>query len=144
MLVAALGGTVTEIGPWYRALAKPSWTPADWVFPVAWTLIYMFATAAAVIAWRRARTRETAEWLIGLFALNGFLNIAWSFLFFKFERPDYALAEVALLWLSIAGLIAFTRRFAPRAAVLLLPYLAWVTAAALLNLAVVRLNPPFS
>jgi translocator protein len=143
MFVAFLGGTITEIGPWYRALAKPDWTPPDAAFGVAWTLIYALVAIAAVIAWRAAPDRRAAETLIGLFALNGFLNVMWSLLFFRLQRPDWAMLELVALWLSILALIHVIRRYAPGAAWLLVPYLLWVTFAGVLNLAVVRLNPAF-
>lgn len=67
----------------------------------------------------------------------------WSLLFFRVQRPDWALIEVALLWLSIAGLIVYCGRFSRPSAVLLLPYIAWVSVAAALNYAIVQLNGPF-
>jgi tryptophan-rich sensory protein len=82
-------------------------------------------------------------WLIGAFALNGLLNVLWSLLFFRLRRPDWALFEVGLLWLSIVLLIALAGRHARRAGWLLLPYLVWVSFAAALNIAIVRLNGPF-
>ena len=94
-------------------------------------------------AWRAARTAAQAEWVIGLFALNGFLNISWSILFFRFQRPDWAFVEVALLWLSILAMILYCGRFSRTAALLLVPYLAWVSFAGSLNWAVVQLNAPF-
>ena len=78
-----------------------------------------------------------------LFALNALLNVSWSELFFGLQRPDWALAEVGVFWLSILLLIVVLRRYSKTASWLLLPYLAWVTFAAILNLAVVRLNYPF-
>jgi tryptophan-rich sensory protein len=75
--------------------------------------------------------------------LNGFLNLLWSLLFFRLHRPDWALEEVATLWLSIALLILVLVRTARLAGLLLAPYLVWVSIAALLNFEVVRLNPPF-
>jgi tryptophan-rich sensory protein len=141
--VAALGATVTDLGPWYQALAKPSWNPPDVVFPMGWTLMYALITVSAITAWRAAPTSATAEWVIGLFALNGFLNITWSILFFRFQRPDWAFVEVVLLWLSILAMIIYCGRFSRWAALLLVPYLGWVTFAAALNWAVVDLNAPF-
>ena len=143
LCVAALGATVTDLGPWYQSLAKPSWNPPDVVFPMGWTVIYALITVAGITAWRAARTAAQAEWVIGLFALNGFLNISWSILFFRFERPDWAFYEVILLWLSILAMIVYCGRFSRKAALLLVPYLAWVTFAAALNRAVVELNAPF-
>lgn len=141
--VAALGGTLTDIGPWYQNLKKPSWQPPDWLFGPAWTVIFTFATVSAVYAWRNARDRIEREWVVGLFALNGFLNVLWSTLFFRLRRPDWALIEVAFLWMSILLPMIVFWRFSKPASLYLFPYLLWVTFAAILNLAVVRLNAPF-
>jgi len=141
--VAALGATVTDLGPWYQGLSKPSWTPPDGLFPMGWTLIYALITISAVYAWRDARSSAEAEWVIGLFALNGFLNITWSLIFFRLQRPDWAFYELIALWLSILALIVYCGRFSRIAALLLLPYLAWVSFAGALNQAVVALNAPF-
>ena len=81
--------------------------------------------------------------MISVFALNAFLNITWSLLFFRFQRPDWALVEVALLLLSILGIMVYCWRFSPKASLLLAPYLAWVSLAAALNRAIVDLNGPF-
>lgn len=143
LCVAALGATVTDLGPWYQALAKPAWNPPDVVFPMGWTVIYALITVSGITAWRAARTSAQAEWVIGLFALNGFLNISWSILFFRLQRPDFAFFEVTLLWLSILVLIVYCGRFSVRAALLLAPYLAWVSFAGTLNWSIVQLNAPF-
>lgn len=144
IFIGMLGGTLTDIGPWYQNLRKPPWQPPDWLFGPAWTLIFAFATMSAVYAWRYANSRAQREWVIVLFALNGFLNVLWSTLFFALKRPDWALVEVAFLWLSILLPIIFFWRFARPVSLCLLPYLAWVSFAAFLNLTVVRLNAPFA
>ncbi|WP_379920623.1 TspO/MBR family protein [Erythrobacter sp. R86502] len=143
LCVAALGATVTDLGPWYQALAKPDWNPPDIVFPMGWTIIYALITVAGITAWRAAPTPAAAEWVLGLFALNGFLNISWSLIFFRLQRPDWAFYELVLLWVSILALIVYCGRFSRIAAVLLAPYLGWVTFAGTLNWAVVQLNGPF-
>jgi len=143
LFVATLGGTLTDTGPWYQDLRKPTWQPPDWLFGPAWTLIFALATVSAVHAWRGARDRAQREWVIGLFALNGFFNVLWSLLFFAMRRPDWALVEVALLWLSILVPMIVFWRFARPASFYLVPYLLWVSFAAFLNLTVVRLNAPF-
>lgn len=142
--VAAIGGSLTTLGPWYHALAKPSWQPPDPAFGIIWTLIFALAAASGAIGWRQAPSRASREWLLGLFALNGFLNILWSLLFFRLHRPDWALTEVVAFWLSIVGLIVLLARFSWVAAALLAPYLVWVSIASALNFEVVRLNGPFS
>jgi tryptophan-rich sensory protein len=144
IFIAGLGGTLTDTGPWYQNLRKPSWQPPDWLFAPAWTMIFALATVSAVCAWRNARNRMQREWVVGLFALNGFLNVLWSTLFFSLRRPDWALIEVVFLWLSVLlPIVVFWRRARP-ASLYLVPYLAWVSFAAFLNLAVVRLNAPFA
>lgn len=144
LLVGGVGATITELGPWYRDLVKPSWQPPDWLFGPVWTMIFALAALSAATAWRRAPTSDARDWIIVLFSLNGFLNLLWSFLFFRAKRPDWALAEVALLWVSVLVLILFVGRFSQGASRLLWPYLAWVAFAAVLNWRIVALNAPFS
>lgn len=143
ILVALLGATVTDTGAWYQNLKKPSWQPPEWLFGPAWTLIYSLIAAAGVLAWLHAPNSKNRDTLLAAFALNGFLNLLWSVLFFKFHRPDFALYEVTLLWLSIVLLIVLSVRSSRLAALLLVPYLLWVSFAAYLNFTVVQLNRPF-
>jgi benzodiazapine receptor len=141
--VGALGAQLTELGPWYRGLLQPSFKPPDIWFGPAWTLIFVLAASAGVTAWKSAPDSASRRWLIGLFVLNAGLNSLWSLLFFKLQRPDWALIEVAFLWLSIAALIAATQSYSRKAAALLLPYLLWVSFASAINYATVQLNGPF-
>lgn len=142
--VAVLGGLATELGPWYEALRKPAWQPPDWLFAPAWTVIYACAAIAAVEGWWRAPDPLHRSTVVELFLLNGALNVLWSVLFFRLRRPDWALLEVGALWVSILVLVLLLRRFSRPSAWLLLPYLAWVAFAAVLNLAIVELNAPFA
>jgi len=143
LAVAMLGMAMTDLGPWYRGLAQPAWAPADPIYGATWTLIFALAAASAVLAWRAAPSQRVAETLFGLFALNGFLNILWSLLFFRLRRPDWALVEVVALWLSIVLLMVVAGRHSRAAGLLLLPYLAWVSVAGMLNWEIVRLNGSF-
>lgn len=142
MVVAGLGASATDIGPWYQALRKPSWQLPDWLFGPAWTLIYGLIALAGVMAWNAARDRRQALGIVAVFALNALLNLAWSELFFHFQRPDWALIEIVAFWLSVVVLIVTATSVSRVAGWLLAPYLAWVTFAGVLNLAVVRLNAP--
>ena len=144
LLVATLGGLATDIGPWYARLHKPSWQPPDWLFGPAWTTIYALVVIAAVRGWRRAGRGPTREWLIALFSFNAFANVLWSLLFFRLQRPDWALLEVGVLWSSVLVLTVILGRRDPAGGALLLPYLAWVAFASFLNLTIVELNAPFS
>ena len=141
--IAMLGGTITDLGPWYQGLAKPDWTPPNFLFPVAWTAIFALAAVAAVATWRAAPNSRVADTVIGLFALNGFLNILWSLIFFRMQRPDWAFAELLLLWLSVGALILFCGRYSRLAALALVPYIVWVSIAGALNWSIVELNGPF-
>ncbi len=143
VVVAVSGGLATDIGPWYRALEKPWFQPPDWLFGPAWTLIFALIALAAAEMWQSVVDEGSRKRVVWAFSLNGALNVLWSVLFFTLKRPDYALAEVVLLWLSIAGLMWMARPISGQALRLLIPYLAWVSFAAALNLAVVRLNAPF-
>lgn len=140
LAVAALGATVTDLGPWYQALRKPAWQPPDWLFGPVWTLIFGLCALSAITAWRYAPNARAREWIILLFALNGFLNVLWSLLFFRARRPDWALLEVVALWFSIAILMFVLARTSRTASALLVPYLAWVSFAGVLNYAIVALN----
>lgn len=141
--IAALGATITQLGPWYRSLEQPAWAPPEMAFGPAWTLIFALSAMSAVTAWMAARTPESADGLLGLYAFNGILNLLWSFIFFRMQRPDIAAFEVWLLWGSVALLIVKCWRHSRTAALLLVPYLLWVTFAGVLNAAVVVRNPPF-
>jgi translocator protein len=143
IIVAAAGAFLTELSPWYRSLRKPSWQPPDWLFGPAWTLILGLASFSAFLACRSAPDPSSRSLVAGLFLLNGVANVLWSPLFFKLRRPDWALWEVPFLWLSILAPIVLLAPLSRTASLLLLPYLLWVSFAAVLNLTIVRLNEPF-
>ena len=135
---AGLGGYWTSmgLGPWFDGLRKPGWNPPAWAFGPVWSLLYL---GMAIAAWRVWRVDGWGRPL-ALFGAQLALNAGWTGLFFALKRPGLALVEIIVLWLTIA---ATTRAFARRdttAAVLLLPYLAWVAFAGALNAAIWRLN----
>ena len=142
-VTAGIGGALTDLGPWYFALQQPAWKPPDAAFGIVWTTIFTLCAISGALAWRAAQTPVLQRRVLGLFGLNALLNILWSALYFKLQRPDWALLEVALLWLSILALILGLWRLSRPASLLLLPYLVWVSIASLLNLATVQLNGPF-
>lgn len=140
---ASIGGSLTVLGDWYYGLNQPSWKPPDWLFGPAWTTLFGLMAWSGVLAWRASAELaiETRQRLLALWALNAVLNVSWSLLFFKLQRPELAVIEVCLLWGSIVLLIRHLRPYAAKAARLLWPYLAWVSFAAALNAVVVVLNP---
>lgn len=113
------------------------------LFGPAWTLIYALIVAAFVTSWPHAKASGMGNRLIVVFCFNALLNILWSTLFFTLRRPDLALVEVVVFWLSIVLMVVTVYPLSRRAAALLVPYLGWVAFAGALNWAVVRANAPF-
>lgn len=143
LVVAGVGGTMTDTTGWYQTLNLPSWNPPPAAFGLIWTVVFTLIAAAGVSAWRAAPDSLASDTLIGLFALNGALNVSWTVLFFQLRHPDWAIIELVALWISIAVLIVVCGRYSRTAALLLLPYIAWVSVAGALNWQVIQLNGPF-
>lgn len=141
--VALIGGLTTNLTPWYRALRVPSWKPPDWAFGPIWTVIIALSTYAGIRFWNATEDPVQRWTMVAAFTVNGILNVLWSVLFFRLRRPDWALVEVVPLWLSIAVIIAILAPVDTVGALLVAPYLVWVTIATILNRAIVRLNAPF-
>jgi tryptophan-rich sensory protein len=137
----AVGGILTaaSVRGWYRTLDKPAWTPPDWLFGPVWTILFVLMGVAAWLVWRRTGWRASRT-ALGLFAVQLALNAAWSGLFFTLRNPGAAFAEILLLWCAIAATLWSFGRISPLAAGLLVPYLLWVTYAAVLNGTIWRLN----
>ena len=135
---AALSGAFFRPGTWYEGLAKPRWRPPNWLFPPAWTILFVCIALAGWTVWR---TQSPAiPGALAVYAVQLLLNAGWSAVFFGLRRPDWAFAELSLLWLSIAANIAVFAPISATAAWLLVPYLAWVTFAGALNLSIWSLN----
>lgn len=144
LLLGVLGGLMTPIGPWYRSLVKPALQPPDWLFGPAWTVILGLAAWSAVTAWNAAPDPAARTSVVILFATNALFHALWSPLFFRARRPDWALIEVVFLWASLVALVVGLWPISQLASLLILPYLLWVSFAAWLNAAIVRLNRPFA
>ena len=133
--VVAASGANFRPGPWYEALRKPSWTPPNGVFAPVWLTLYVMIAIAGGLA-MAARNRPAVAFWLGQLVLNGL----WSWIFFGQHKVGLALADIALMWLAIAAFIGATWNRQRSAALLFLPYLAWVSYASALNLAIWRLN----
>jgi len=142
--VASIGALMTDLGPWYRSLRRPWFQPPDWLFGPAWTAIFAMAAIAGYLAWQARPNLRLWALISGLFAANGVFNVLWSALYFRMHRPDWALAETVPLWLSVLALIIVLRKCTRTGSLLMVPYLLWVSFAAVLNLAVIKLNYPFT
>ena len=135
--IAAQVGATFEPGGWYAALGKPAWTPPGWVFPIAWTVLYVMIALAGWYAWRAAGAGTAVTFWFAQLVLNAL----WSYLMFGRHDITAALIDIGVLWLAIVVFIVVVRRQSAVAAWLFVPYLAWVTFAAALNFEVWRLNP---
>jgi tryptophan-rich sensory protein len=141
LTIGWLGSFLTRpsIPVWYAGLAKPTWTPPNWLFAPMWTALYVLMGVAGWLVLKQGSLIELALPL-GLFAFQLLLNLGWSALFFGAHRIGAALLEIAILWFTILVMAILFWGVAPLAGWLLLPYLLWVAYAAALNFAIWRLN----
>lgn len=142
LAVAGIGSSFMPSAPseWFTTLNKPSWNPPNWVFGPVWSLLYLMMAVAAWLVWRQLGWRGAALPL-ALFAVQLLLNGAWTGMFFGLRRPWIAFAEIVLLWCAILATLLSFWRVTPVAGWLMIPYLAWVSFAAVLNLTLARMNP---
>ena len=136
---AASTGSLFRAGAWYDGLDRPAWTPPRWLFPIAWTLLYL---AMAVAAWRvAARPSPVAAAGLAFWACQLVLNALWSPVFFGLRRLGAGFFVITALLLAVLVTLALFARVDPVAAWLLVPYVVWLSYAAALNLAIWRRNP---
>lgn len=127
-------------GAFYAQLAQPPWAPPAWLFGPVWSALFALMGVAVWLVWRR-HGFAGARVALGLFVAHLFVNALWSWLFFAWQMGGAALADVLLLWLLVAALIRLFWGLHRVAAMLLLPYLAWVGFASVLNLVLWQRNP---
>lgn len=141
-LAGVLGGLATagSVTTWYSTLIKPDFTPPAWLFAPVWTLLYAMMGAAAYLAFKKGIKRADVRFALLLFALQLVVNVKWSLVFFGLRNTGGALAVILLLWALIAATVWKFYPLDRRAAYLMLPYLAWVSFATLLNAALWMLN----
>ena len=137
---AALTGVLFKPGQWYEDLAKPRWRPPNWLFGPAWTILYAMIAISGWMVWKASSWPAVAP-AMAIYAVQLLLNAGWTPLFFGLKRPDLAFYELLLLWTSILATIIAFLQISEFAALLLVPYLAWVTFAGALNRSILRLNP---
>ena len=138
---AGATGALFNPGDWYASLRKPRWTPPNWLFPVAWTTLYLCMSVAAARVAGMAGTGVEVGQALALWALQIALNTLWTPVFFGLRRMGGGLVVLVLLWLAVAATLVAFWQIDLIAGLLFLPYLAWVTVAGALNFTVWRLNP---
>lgn len=136
---AAAIGSFFVPGDWYAELRKPSWNPPAWVFGPVWTVLYILMGIAAWLVWLRGGLG--GQWrAISAFLVQLLLNAAWSPLSFGMRSPGLAFVDILLLWVALLLCTRLFWKTCPVAGALLLPYVAWVTFAAVLNYTIWQLN----
>ncbi|MBI2544988.1 MAG: tryptophan-rich sensory protein [Candidatus Aenigmarchaeota archaeon] len=131
--------TLSSIPTWYASLVKPSFSPPNWIFGHVWTILYALMGISLYLVWEKGFNRKT-KFAFYLFGTQLALNSLWSILFFGLRSPLYAFIEIVALWISIVLTIFSFYRISKTSAILLLPYIAWVSFALILNLAIFQLN----
>lgn len=141
-LIGGLGGIVSAsaIGTWYQSLHKPSYTPPDWIFGPAWTTLYAVMGIAAYLVWREGFGKRIVKAALFAFAIQLFFNALWSPLFFGLHSPLLAMVDIIFLWVALVITTAYFFHVITTAGLLMLPYLAWVSFATVLNYGLWRLN----
>lgn len=130
----------TPESEWFQSLTLPWFYPPTWLFGVVWTLLFTLIGIAAYLVYRQGVDSRAVWVALGLFGLQLAVNVTWSPVFFELQAPGVALGVICVLWLLIVATIGAFDRVDRRAALLLVPYLAWVSFAALLNGSIWLLN----
>jgi len=130
----------STITGWYANLQKPSFTPPNWLFGPVWTTLYIFMGIAAFLVWQKGPQNPAVKTALLFFAGQLILNTAWSWLFFGMNYILLAFIELLILWLAILLTILKFYSLSTTAFLLMLPYLVWVSFAALLNCSIWLLN----
>ncbi len=144
LLVMAIGGisgfaTADGVNGWYRTLNKPSFNPPNYLFGPVWSLLYLLMGVSLFLILRSPKSPARSK-AIAIFSSQLALNFLWSIIFFKFHYPGLALAEIILMWAMILWMIISFYRINKTAALIQLPYIAWVSFASILNAAIFYLN----
>lgn len=140
--VGILGAIFTRssISNWYRYLEKPSFTPSGRFISLVWTALYLLMGISAFLVWRKGLGHAGVKGALVIYGVQLSINVLWSWAFFYLRSPLAGLIVIPILWTSILATILKFRKISTAAAVMLIPYLLWVSFAAYLNYAIWRLN----
>jgi len=132
--------TMKSIPTWYAGLKKPPFSPPNTIFGPVWTALFIMMAVAAFLVWRRGFETEPVKIALIVFGAQLIFNVLWSVLFFGLKMPGLAFLEIILLWVLILATILLFRKASIPAAWLMVPYILWVSFAAVLNYSLWRLN----
>lgn len=141
-LAGVIGGffTASSVNTWYASLTKPAFNPPNWIFSPVWSTLYVFMGVALFLVWRKGFQTEGIRTALYFFGIQLALNALWSILFFGLKMPLLAFVEIVILWDFILITLLKFKKVSKPAALLLIPYLLWVSFAALLNFFLWYLN----
>ena len=130
----------TNSSEWYQALAKPAFTPPGWVFAPVWTVLYLLIGVSAFLVWRKGLANAAGKTAAAAFILQLIFNALWTPIFFGLKQPLIAMMDIVMLWLAIITTIISFWKVSRPAAILLVPYIIWVSFASVLNFSIYWLN----
>lgn len=141
-VAAGFGAAASVNSPaFYQQLTRPNWAPPSWLFGPVWTALYLLMAIAAWMVWKERGGFAEARVPLFLFVVQLVLNGLWTWLFFAWRQGALAVVDIVILWILLVATIIGFRRVRPLAGALMIPYIAWVSFAAALSVAVWRLNP---
>jgi benzodiazapine receptor len=132
--------TREAVPDWYATLNRPSFTPPNWLFSPVWTILYLLMAISAFIVWQKGLANPAVKIALILYLIQLILNALWSVIFFGLKLPLPAFIEIIMLWTAIAFTILAFARVSITAALILVPYILWVSFAAVLNFSIWFLN----
>jgi len=135
--VAASTGSLFPTGDWYKSLKKPLWNPPDWLFPIAWSILYVLI---AFVGMRISQVANEFRFAVALWALQISLNTIWTPVFFGLHKIRLAMGFMIGLWSTVLAMVLSYWYIDVLASALLIPYLLWVSFAAALNYKIMTLN----
>jgi tryptophan-rich sensory protein len=133
--------TTPSIPTWYATLTRPSFNPPDWIFAPVWTTLFVLMGISLYLVWNKGLQDKKVKISLFIFGVQLVLNVLWSFLFFGLHSPFYAFLEIITLWAAIVLTIVNFFKVSKTAGLLLIPYIFWVSFAAILNFSIWKLNP---
>lgn len=139
---AFIGGffTASSIADWYQYLAKPSFSPPNWIFGPVWSLLYLLMGISLFLIWKQGLKNKKVKDVFILFIVHIFFNALWSILFFGLRNPFLAFIDIIVMWGTLAPVIVLSSKLNRYSPLLLVPYLFWISFALVLNFSIWKLN----
>lgn len=132
--------TTSAITGWYSTIVRPEFAPPNWIFGPVWTTLFALMGISAFLIWKKGLENKDVRIALGIFLGQLVLNIFWSLIFFNLQSPGGAFIEIIFLWIAILATIILFSRISKPAAWLLVPYILWVSFAAVLNYSIWSIN----